>query len=67
MNWTASCKKNNDLIYDFLINEKFTNIEYFDFGISTENHTTNLNTALLQQKEMFGGRAVCYDLYELNL
>jgi hypothetical protein len=57
----------NDLIYDFLINEKFTNIEYFDFGISTENHTNNLNTALLQQKEMFGGRGVCYDLYELAI
>jgi hypothetical protein len=57
----------NDLMYDFLINEKFTNFEYFDFGISTENDGFLLNQNLIQQKEMFGGRAIAYDFYELNL
>jgi hypothetical protein len=57
----------NDLMYDFLINEKFCDFEYFDFGISTENGGLFLNENLVQQKEMFGGRAVCYDFYELNL
>ena len=57
----------NDLMYDFLINEKFTDFEYFDFGISSENGGLFLNENLVQQKEMFGGRAVCYDFYELNL
>lgn len=57
----------NDIMYDFLINEKFCDFEYFDFGISTENGGLFLNENLVQQKEMFGGRAVCYDFYELNL
>lgn len=56
----------NDLMYDFLINEEFKDFEYFDFGISTENGGMFLNEKLIQQKEMFGGRAVCYDFYELN-
>ena len=60
-------KGTNDLMYDFLINEKFTSFEYFDFGISTEKNGQYLNEALLQQKEMFGGRAVLYDFYELNI
>jgi len=56
----------NDLMYDFLINEKFCNFKYFDFGISTENGGLLLNENLVQQKEMFGGRAVCYDFYEIG-
>lgn len=38
---------------------------YFDFGISTEQGGTVLNAGLTHQKEGFGGRAVCYDLYRL--
>ncbi len=62
-------KKNgaNDLMYDFLINEKFVDFRYFDFGISTEKNGQYLNEFLLQQKEMFGGRSTVYDFYELNL
>lgn len=56
----------NDLMYDFLINEKFCGFEYFDFGISTENGGLFLNENLIKQKEMFGGRAICYDFYELD-
>lgn len=57
----------NDLMYDFLINEEFCDVEYFDFGISTENNGLVLNEKLIQQKEMFGGRAVCYDFYEKEI
>ena len=40
---------------------------YFDFGISTEDGGQWLNEGLLFQKEGFGGRSVCYDLYEVQL
>lgn len=56
-----------DIIFDYLINEKFTNKTYFDFGISTENNGLTLNEGLIAQKEMFGGRGICYDTYEVKL
>lgn len=55
-----------DLIIDFLINEKYNNKKYFDFGISTEDNGRYLNTGLISQKEEFGGRAVVYDFYKLT-
>lgn len=55
-----------DLIIDFLINEKYNDKKYFDFGISTEDNGRYLNTGLISQKEGFGGRAVVYDFYELS-
>ncbi|WP_412097311.1 acetyltransferase [Campylobacter lari] len=54
-----------DLLVDFLINEKYTDREYFDFGISTENGGIFLNQGLISQKEEFGGRGIVYDFYEL--
>ena len=41
--------------------------KYFDFGISTEEGGHYLNEGLLFQKEGFGGRAVCYDSYTIDL
>lgn len=40
---------------------------YFDFGISTEQGGRLLNEGLAYQKEGFGGRTVCYDIYEAEL
>jgi len=40
---------------------------WFDFGISTEQGGRILNEGLVFQKEGFGGRAVCYDTYEMKL
>lgn len=40
---------------------------YLDFGISTEGDGTYLNEGLIFQKEGCGGRAVCYDTYEVEL
>ena len=56
-----------DLVMDFLINTYSENKLYFDFGISTENDGQYLNEGLVSQKEMFGGRAIVYDFYELNI
>ncbi len=57
----------NNLMYDFLINNEFINKKYFDFGISTEDEGLYLNEGLICQKEMFGGRSVVYDQYELYI
>ncbi|MBQ2299165.1 MAG: GNAT family N-acetyltransferase, partial [Bacteroidaceae bacterium] len=40
---------------------------YFDFGISTEQNGNYLNSKLIFQKEGFGGRGICYDIYEYTL
>jgi hypothetical protein len=50
-----------------LIEDEFGDREYFSFGISTENRGLYLNEGLINQKEMFGGRAVCNDFYEISL
>ena len=56
-----------DCIFDFLINNQFSMIEYFDFGISTENAGLYLNDGLITQKQEFGGRGISYDFYELKV
>ncbi len=56
-----------DLLFRHLINERFNQMEYLDFGISTEMGGRKLNFGLIFQKEGFGGRAVCYDCYEVEL
>jgi hypothetical protein len=58
-----------DLLFQTITNnENFKNhYHYLDFGISTENGGDYLNEGLLFQKEGFGGRAVCYDQYEIDL
>lgn len=56
-----------DLLFRHLINERFKQMDYLDFGISTEHGGAVLNEGLMFQKEGFGGRAVCYDSYTLEL
>ena len=56
-----------DMVFDELINEEFSNYRFFDFGKSTEHHGIWLNKNLIHQKEGFGGRGVCYDVYEWNV
>lgn len=53
-----------DLLFDFLINKKYADVQCFDFGKSTSTSDCTLNSKLIFQKEGFGGRAVCYDTYE---
>lgn len=56
-----------DLLFDYLINHEYTNYPYFDFGQSTEQMGNLLNESLIFQKEGFGGRGLCYDIYEYEL
>jgi hypothetical protein len=54
-----------DMLFDYLINNKYEKYDYFDFGQSTEQMGKFLNENLLFQKEGFGGRGVVYPVYEL--
>lgn len=56
-----------DLVFDHIINNRYCNCEYIDFGKSTEDQGRYLNCNLIHQKEGFGGRGVCYDTYEWTL
>ena len=56
-----------DIVFDELINKEFSNYRFLDFGKSTEQHGIWLNKNLIHQKEGFGGRGVCYDVYEWNV
>ena len=56
-----------DHLYDYLINERYAGMKYFDFGISVENGGYILNNGLIAYKERLGGRAVVYDTYTIEL
>lgn len=56
-----------DLLLRHLCGEKYKEKEFIDFGISTERDGHYLNEGLIFQKEGFGGRAVCYDTYYVDL
>lgn len=56
-----------DYLYEYLINERFADKEYFDFGISVEEGGLYLNSGLIAYKERLGGRAVVYDTYAIDL
>ena len=55
-----------DLLFRHLINERYKQYDYVDLGTSNENDGRYLNEGLIHQKEGFGGRAVCYDTYEIS-
>ena len=56
-----------DFLLDYLINDKYKERKFFDFGISNEQEGKVLNTGLIAQKEGFGARAVVHDFYEINI
>ena len=56
-----------DLLFRHLINERYKQFDYVDFGTSNEDGGHFLNEGLIHQKEGFGGRAVCYDTYEVDI
>lgn len=54
-----------DLIFNHLLNTVYQDQEgYFDFGKSSEGNGKTLNEQLIFQKEGFGSRGICYDVYE---
>lgn len=55
-----------DILYDWLINERYTGKRYLDFGTSVEQGGRVLNEGLVRQKEAFGARGVVYDSYEVK-
>lgn len=56
-----------DSIFHKIIKEDRVDCQYFDFGTSNEDRGRFLNEGLIYQKEGFGGRAVCYDWYEIEI
>jgi hypothetical protein len=56
-----------DVLVDRLLNETYADVPYFDFGISTEDGGRRLNVGLIDNKESYGARAVCYDFYGWDL
>ena len=57
-----------DFIFDHLINRsKLENLDWFNFGISTENNGLNLNNSLYKFKSEFGAGSSVYYTYHLNL
>lgn len=56
-----------DGMFAHLIEHVYTNKEYIDFGISTEEGGHTLNEGLIFQKEGFGGRGIVYDTYRILL
>ena len=57
-----------DAIYNRIMHHDYKDYPYFDFGRSTENPDgSGLNETLVFQKEGFGARGLCYDIYEYDL
>ena len=56
-----------DLLFHHLINEMQFSQRFFDFGTSAMDNSNELKHPLLFQKLGFGGRTVCYDIYEYSL
>ncbi len=56
-----------DALFQYLLNEVYPNVPFFDFGKSSNGDGHELNESLVFQKEGFGGRGVCYDWYEYPL
>jgi len=56
-----------DFLINYMINEKYAQKTYFDFGISNENQGANINKGLLNWKESFGARSVIHDFYEIKI
>ena len=56
-----------DLLFDYLINEKYADYPYFDFGPSTEQMGNYLNENLIFRKEGFGARGIVNNIYEFEL
>ena len=56
-----------DYLNYILLNEVFSEREFYSFGISTTNGGKELNSGLVLQKELMGGRGVILDTYELSL
>jgi hypothetical protein len=55
-----------DFLFQYLIQERFAQKRFFDFGISNENQGKNLNEGLSYWKESFGAGTIVHDFYEVE-
>jgi len=55
-----------DFLLDSVINEFESNVNYISFGISSVDGGRSVNEGLLFQKEGFGARSLCHDVYEIS-
>jgi len=55
-----------DFLYNYLIQEVFEDMNFFDFGISQEEDCTKINKGLLFWKETFDPKTVIQDFYEIQ-
>lgn len=56
-----------DALFEEILLQRTWGARYFDFGTSNSKEDSSLAESLIFQKEGFGGRAICYDVYEWNL
>jgi hypothetical protein len=56
-----------DMVMEHLLGVEYAEKRYFDFGISTERAGRVLNNGLAAYKESYGGRAIVYDHYVLEI
>lgn len=55
-----------DFLFQHLIQDKFAEKRFFDFGISNENQGRKLNKGLSYWKESFGAGTIVQDFYEVE-
>lgn len=53
-----------EAIYHQVMYHDYAHMRYLDFGTSCEGGGRILNEGLIDHKEAYGGRTVCYDTYE---
>ncbi len=56
-----------EAIYEQIMYHDYSDMVYLDFGSSTEEEGSVVNTGLIAHKEGYGGRGVVYDTYEWDL
>ncbi len=56
-----------EAIYEQVMYHDYKDMEYLDFGSSTEADCSVINAGLIAHKEGYGGRGVVYDTYEWQL
>lgn len=55
-----------DFLFNYLINERYSDKSYFSFGTSNANNGKTLNKGLNYWKECFGARTLVHDTYSIN-
>lgn len=70
--YIASNKEKNllgslDFLHHELLANYFSSKNYFDFGISHEQHGTKINEGLFYWKQGFGAKPIRQDIYEISL